>query len=138
MEFRKYLPQRHFQHFITSPFIYMMIIPSIFLDICLEIYHRICFLAYGLTYIERGKYIRVDRHKLEYLNLLEKLNCIYCGYVNGLFHYASVIASETEKYWCGIMHNSKGNFVAQDHHKNFLPYGDRKAFREFLEKKKTD
>ena len=63
------------------------------IDLLLEIYHRICFLLYKLPYVKRSTYIKIDRQKLSYLNWLEKLNCMYCSYANGLFHYASIIAA---------------------------------------------
>ena len=112
------------------PFIYSITIPLVLLDIWLEIYHRICFAAYGIKYVKRSKYIKIDRQKLEYLNIIEKLNCMYCGYANGLLHYASVIAGETEKYWCGIKHKNDVDFIEPSHHKGFLEYDNEKAFRE--------
>jgi hypothetical protein len=54
---------------------------------------------------------------------------MYCGYANGLLHYASAIAGETEKYFCGIKHQSDPNFIEPPHHKNFVKYGDEEAFR---------
>ncbi len=36
----------------------------------------------------RGAHFTFDRHRLGYLNLIEKLNCDYCAYANGLFAYA--------------------------------------------------
>jgi hypothetical protein len=132
MEFRRY-PERLPLNLVTSPFIYMMIGPLFILDIFLEIYHHVCFPAYGLEYVKRSEYIRIDRHKLKYLTLWEKLNCVYCGYANGLLHYASEIAGRTEKYWCGIKHHEGGEFKAPEHHKEFLPYGDEAAFREYVQ-----
>lgn len=61
---------------------------------------------------------------------MEKVNCMYCGYVNGLYAYAVQIAGETEKYWCGIKHDKDPNFVPPEHHKEFIEYGDKKAYRE--------
>jgi hypothetical protein len=112
------------------PVIYSMIIPIVILDIWIEIYHRICFAAYDIPYIKRGKYIRIDRQKLKYLNFFEKFNCMYCGYANGLLHYSSVIAGETEKYWCGIKHQLEEEFCEPEHHKEFIPYGDEDAYRK--------
>lgn len=131
----KYLrdKKRRFQQIISLPFIWSILIPVIVLDIWLELYHRICFLLYGLAYIKRSDYIRIDRHRLEYLNWYQKIGCAYCGYVNGLLHYASVIVGETEKYWCGIMHQKYPGFKAPAHHKEFVKYGDEK---EFLKKYK--
>ena len=130
----KQSPKRIIRELIGAPFVYWMFIPCLFFDISLELYHRICFRLYSLPYIKRSQYIKIDRQKLAYLNLFEKFNCMYCGYVNGLLHYSSVIAGETEKYWCGIMHQKKNGFKAPKHHKDFLPFDDKEAFDEFLKK----
>jgi len=117
-------------HLLSMPFIYSMTIPLIILDIWIEVYHRICFAAYGIHYVKRNKYIRIDRQKLKYLNIIEKLNCMFCGYANGLLHYSLVIAGETEKYWCGIKHNTDNNFVEPVHHNGFIDYNDEEAYRK--------
>jgi len=105
-----------------------MIVPLIILDLWIEVYHRVCFAAYGISYVKRSAYIKIDRHKLEYLNFFEKINCVYCGYANGLLQYSCVIAGETEKYWCGIKHKSDGIFIEPQHHKDFIPYGDKESY----------
>lgn len=122
------------RHWLVAPIIYIMFIPFAVLDLCMEIYHRITFPVYGIPYVKRSDYIRIDRHKLEYLNGLERFDCMYCGYVNGLVHYISVIVGETERYWCGIQHHQGDGFKNPKHHDGFLPYDDRVAFKEFLEK----
>ncbi|MFA5954026.1 MAG: hypothetical protein WC817_00630 [Patescibacteria group bacterium] len=114
------------------PFIYAMIVPVVFLDIAVEIYQRVCFPLYGLPVLSRVNYIRLDRQKLSYLRPLEKFNCTYCGYVNGVFRFASAIAAETEKYWCGIMHKKYKGFLTPKYQEEFLPYGDKKSFERFL------
>ena len=113
----------------VMPLIYSLTFPLIILDVWVEIYHRICFLAYGIPYVKRQSYIKIDRHKLSYLNFYEKLNCMYCGYANGLLHYVSAIAGETEKYFCGIKHQSDPDFMEPPHHKYFVEYGDEEAYR---------
>ncbi|RLC38478.1 hypothetical protein DRH27_02155 [Candidatus Falkowbacteria bacterium] len=118
------------RHMALMPFIYIMVFPLIFFDFFLEIYHHACFPLYKLPTINRVEYIKIDRHKLKYLNVLEKLNCVYCGYANGLIHYASAIGAETEKYWCAIKHKKSKNFKEPSHHKDFIEYGDEKAFRK--------
>jgi hypothetical protein len=122
------------RYWLSAPFIYSMIVPVFILDVWAEIYHRICFPLYGMELVERGKYIKIDRQRLKYLNGLEKLDCMYCGYANGVIHYVSVIVGETERYWCGIEHNQEEGFKNPKHHKDFLPYGDRAAFKDFLQK----
>lgn len=134
MKFRKDVPKLLLRHIASIPFIYAMLLPFIVLDIFLELYHRICFALYKLPYVQRSDYIRIDRHKLSYLRWFEKINCLYCGYANGLLHYAGVIAGKTEEYWCGIKHKKGDHFVAPQHHKDFLPYNDREAFDSFVKK----
>lgn len=131
MEFRRHCA-RHLRHLISAPFIYAMIVPLAFLDLMIEVYHRLCFPLYGLKWVNRSRYIRIDRHRLSYLTPLERMNCAYCGYANGLLPYAATIAAETEKYWCGIMHEKKKGFVPPSHHKGFLRYGDEKQLNEFV------
>lgn len=130
MDFKKD-SNRRFQQIVSAPFIYGMIFPLAFLDITIEIYHRICFPLYGLKTLDRSKYIRIDRHRLDYLNALEKVNCAYCGYANGLLRYSMTIAAHTEQYWCGIRHKSGGKFKSPRHHQRFLAYGDKKEYDKF-------
>lgn len=135
MEFKHYSGRRFFSHLLSAPVIYSMIIPLVILDFCFEVYHRICFALYGIAYIERSRYIKIDRYRLSYLKPIEKINCMYCGYANGLLHYVSVICAETERYWCGIKHSKDKNFIPPEHHKDFLPYGDERAYKKFLANK---
>ncbi len=134
MDYKRY-PNRSWRHFFSTPFIYFQIIPLIFIDFCVEIYHHICFPLYGLPLIKRNQYIRIDRHKLQYLSLFDKVNCAYCGYANGLVRYLTAIAAATEKYWCGIKHQSGGDFINQEHQKNFLDYGNEEQYQKFMNNK---
>ncbi len=118
---------RHTRHIISIPFIYMMIVPTIILDIFLELYHRICFPLYGLALVPRAKYIKLDRWKLPYLKWYDRINCWYCEYANGVFSYAVAIGTETEKYWCGIKHAPDSTYNEPAHHAAFIAYGDSKA-----------
>lgn len=129
MEFKQH-PERVYRHLISMPVIYFMIIPLVLFDICLEIYHQICFRLYGIQIVKRSKYIKIDRQKLKYLTRWERVNCAYCGYANGLMHYASIIAGETEKYWCGIKHAKDPNFIPPQHHKDFIEYGNKEAYKK--------
>jgi len=126
----KHHPDRVFRHIASIPFIYLMLIPIILLDIFIEMYHLICFPLYGIPYVKRKDYIHIDRHKLKYLNFVEKVNCTYCGYANGLARYYVAIAGETEKYWCGIKHSEYNGLNEPVHHKDFAKYGDKEDFEE--------
>ena len=136
MEYRQHHPERFVSHLLAAPFIYSMIFPLLFLDLCVEIYQHICFPLYRIPIVQRSQYIKLDRQKLAYLWWIDKVNCMYCGYANGLVHFATVIAAETEKYWCGIQHEKDLNFIPPKHHENFLPYGDEKAFNNLVSREK--
>ncbi|WP_271223801.1 hypothetical protein, partial [Streptosporangium carneum] len=73
-----------------------------------------------------------DRHKLPYLNVIQKLNCLYCAYANGVLAYVAEIASRTEQYWCPIKHAAR---VTGTHRRydGFLEYGDVADYPEGLE-----
>ena len=62
---------------------------------------------------------------------VEKLNCLYCSYVNGLMQYASAIAGRTELYFCPIKHAKK---VAHEHnyYHTFLSYGEGEDYQKKL------
>jgi len=120
--------KRKIYHVIVTPIVFTLIIPLVVLDLWAEIYHRICFPLYKIPIIKRKDYIKIDRHKLEYLNFYQKIYCVYCGYTNGLIMYWQKIAGETEKYWCGIKHKAEHNFSEPPHHKNFVDYGNKEDF----------
>jgi hypothetical protein len=136
MQYKKYEGHRRLRHLLSTPFIWLMIVPIVIMDIFGELYHRICFPLYGIECVKRKNYIRIDRHKLSYLNLKDKLSCMYCGYANGFLQYACEIAARTEKYWCGIKHKQGGSFIEPKHHKDFLKYGDKNAYAKFCKLKK--
>jgi hypothetical protein len=119
-------------HLLTSPLIYGMLIPAILFDVILFLYQQIIFRIYKFEALKRSDYIIFDRQYLGYLNSIEKLNCMYCSYFNGLMHYASAIASRTELYFCPIKHAKK---IAYEHeyYDEFFRYGDEDEYQKKLE-----
>jgi hypothetical protein len=86
---------------------------------------------------ETFRYMVNDRHRLAYLNIIEKANCGYCGYANGVMAYAREIISRTEQHWCPIRHARQ----VPDAHKRypqFFPCGDAVSWREKLQDKRRD
>jgi len=130
MEYKRYIEGRYWQHVLSFPFIWAVLVPLICFDVMLELYHRVCFPLYGLEFIDRDTYIKIDRYKLHYLDWTDKINCAYCGYANGLLSYAQAIAGRTEAYWCGIKHQSSAGFHEPSHHNNFVEYNDQSGFEE--------
>jgi hypothetical protein len=114
---------------LTAPIIYSMVVPIALLDLWITVYQAICFRAYGIARVKRSAYIVVDRQHLAYLNVIEKLNCVYCGYSNGVFAYVREIAARTEQYWCPIRH-ARGVRGAHAHYRRFVDYGDAEGYRK--------
>ncbi|MBY0493403.1 MAG: hypothetical protein K2Y23_04255 [Cyanobacteria bacterium] len=116
---------------LSAPVIYSTIVPFVILDAWVSIYQAICFRAWALRRVRRRHYFVLDRHKLAYLNGLEKVNCLYCSYANGLIAYVREVAARTEQYWCPIRHARR---VREPHgrYQAFAPYGDPVAYRADL------
>ena len=112
---------------LTAPLIYSMIVPFALLDLGVTLYQVVCFPVYGIARVRRADYMIFDRARLPYLNLVEKLNCAYCSYANGVIGYVREVAGRTEQYWCAIKH-SKTVPAAHDHYEAFTSYGDAGAF----------
>jgi hypothetical protein len=104
-------------------------LPFVLLDIFITLYQWICFPIYGIDRVRRSDYFIFDRAHLAYLNLVEKVNCAYCSYGNGLMAYASEIAGRTEQYWCPIKHARKAISV-HEHYSSFAEFGDAETFRK--------
>ncbi|WP_296427760.1 hypothetical protein [Yoonia sp.] len=117
---------------LTSPVIYGVVIPFVLLDLCVTLYQLICFPVYGIAKVRRKDHIVFDRHHLHYLNWLEKLNCAYCSYGNGLLSYACEIASRTEQYWCPIKH-ARRIANTHRHYRQFAEYGDAEGYRNLVD-----
>lgn len=127
-----WLRTSRWQSVVSAPIIYSMIVPFVLFDLWLTVYHAVCFPLYGIPKVKRSDYLAVDRRHLDYLNVFEKLNCMYCGYANGLLAYAREITSRTEQYWCPIKHARK---LLGQHPRceRFIDYGDSHDFHARLE-----
>ncbi|MGB0497514.1 MAG: hypothetical protein ACPGID_04175 [Rubricella sp.] len=116
---------------LTAPVIYSLIIPFALLDLMVSLYQAICFPVYGIRKVRRADYIVIDRHHLAYLNSIQKLNCVYCSYCNGLIAYVREIAGRTEQYWCPIKHAMRVHGT-HGRYPGFVDYGDAEAFNREL------
>jgi hypothetical protein len=119
------------RNILSSPFIYSMIIPIAFFDLTITLYQQICFRLYGIRRVERSHYIVLDRHQLGYLNGIEKLNCVYCGYGNGVVAYTREVLARTEQYWCPIKH-ARRVVGSHRHYNKFVSYGEGEGYQETL------
>lgn len=122
---------------LTAPVIYALIVPLVLLDAFVSIYQLVCFPVYGIARVRRREHLIFDRRYLAYLNALEKINCAYCSYANGLIGYVREIAARTEQYWCPIKH-ARRLAAAHPRYAGFVDFGDAAAYRDDLERLRAD
>ena len=133
----RYLLDADLGSVVTAPVIYSMVVPLAIIDITFTLYQHVCFRAYGIPRVQRLAYLVNDRHKLGYLNVIEKANCAYCGYANGVIAYAREILSRTEQYWCPIRHAHRV-LSAHERYPGFFPYGDAQGYQQGLQGKRDE
>ncbi|EKE26554.1 MAG: hypothetical protein ACD_4C00243G0003 [uncultured bacterium (gcode 4)] len=126
-----YIITASFRNIVSAPFIYIMIIPAVILDIFLIIYQFTAFPLYKIERVKRSEHFIYDRRFLKYLNVLQKINCLYCSYVNWLFSYAAEVWWRTEKYWCPIKHALK-NENEHKYYKDYADYWDAEEFNKLF------
>lgn len=114
---------------LTAPLIYSLIVPLLLLDLFVAVYQAVCFPVYKIPKVRRADYLVFDRHHLAYLNALEKLNCAYCSYANGLVAYVREVAARTEQYWCPIKH-ARRVVGAHPRYLLFDDYGDAENYQQ--------
>jgi hypothetical protein len=128
----RYIIGANIGHLLTAPLIYSLILPFALLDLMVTVYQWGCFPVYRIPKVRRCDYIAIDRQHLAYLNALEKLNCVYCGYGNGVIAYVREVAARTEQYWCPIKH-ARRTLDPHRHSEAFVDYGDATVYRERLQ-----
>ena len=128
----RYVLSAHPLVLLTAPVVYALIVPLALLDLAVTIYQAVCFPVYGIPKVRRRDYLVFDRYALAYLNALEKLNCAYCSYANGLIAYVREVAGRTEQYWCPIKHARRA-IGAHAEYANFEDFGDAEGYRRRLE-----
>ncbi len=126
-----YLLGAHPLSLLTAPVIYSLLVPFVLLDLWVSLYQWICFPIYGIARVPRRPYFVLDRHKLHYLNAIEKVNCTFCTYANGLLAYVREVAARTEQYWCPIKHARAVPAPHARYHR-FFDYGDAQGYRRHL------
>lgn len=121
-----------FATLIVAPAVYSLVVPIAILDLGVYIVQLVCFSAWRMERVNRSDYVIIDRHRLAYLNGIEKLNCVYCSYANGVIALAREVASRSEQYWCPIKHALRVRTPHQRYRK-FVDYGDADRFRSELD-----
>lgn len=126
-----------FIQLLSAPVVYMMILPALVLDVMLFLYTNVVSRVFNIRFSKRSEYIVFDRQYLGYLNVVEKFNCLYCAYFNGVMQYASSIAGRTELYFCPIKHAKK---IAYKHefYDRFFSYGESDDYQKNLKALRKD
>ena len=118
---------------LTAPVIYAGWIPFLLLDLFVTLYQAICFPIYRIPKVRRADYLVFGREDLPYLNIVEKFNCLYCSYGNGVAGYTREVAARTEQYWCPIKHARRIR-AAHERYPKVFDYGDAEAFQKGLDR----
>lgn len=116
---------------LTAPIIYAGWIPFLVMDVFVTFYQAICFPIYRIPKVRRLDYLVFDREDLPYLNIIEKFNCFFCSYGNGVAAYTREVAARTEQYWCPIKHARRLK-AAHDRYPKFFDHGDAQAYQQGL------
>ncbi len=134
---RSYLGDARPLAIITAPVMWSCLLPVLFMDLMITISQAVCFPVYGIPKVRRGDFIVLDRHHLSYLNFIERMNCVFCGYFNGVVAYAREVAARTEQHWCPIKHARRVGDI-HSRYKYFFDYGDGKRYRQAIETVRHD
>ncbi|WP_298435171.1 hypothetical protein [Geobacter sp.] len=129
----RYLVEAQPLAILTAPLIYAGFIPFLLLDLFVTLYQAVCFPVYGIPKVRRRDYLVFDRESLPYLNLIEKFNCFYCSYANGIAAFTREVGARTEQYWCPIKH-ARRMLAPHRRYSRFFEYGDAESFRKGLER----
>jgi hypothetical protein len=126
-----FLRQASLLNLLSTPITYSIGLPLLLLDLWTTLYQQICFPMYGIARVRRREHFVIDRHRLPYLNAIEKLHCFYCSYATGLLSYVREVTARTEQYWCPIRH-ARPVSAPHEHYQLFFDYGDGAAYRNGL------
>lgn len=132
-----YLRRARWRNILTAPMIWLNLFPALLIDLVVSLFQWVCFPVYGIPRVKRRDYIVIDRQNLKYLNIIEKINCVYCGYFNGVIAYVREVAARTEQYWCPIKHAQKMQSVHSRYSK-FADFGDSEQFHEDFAARRSD
>ncbi|MBI5694294.1 MAG: hypothetical protein HZC51_00945 [Nitrospirae bacterium] len=129
----RYIAESSLPNLLVLPVIYTGFIPFALLDLFLFVFQSVCFPVYRIPKVNRSEYLVFDREELPYLNAIERFNCFYCAYANGMASYAREVAARTEQYWCPIKH-ARRIIAAHERYPRFFEFGDAESYAKGLEK----
>ena len=107
---------------IASVVIYGIAIPMVLTHLSFFLYQEIYFGIYGIPKIRFRDYMTFDHGILKNLNIVQRLNCVYCAYANAFAAWLKAIVNQTEVYSCAIKSHTQK--LGQEHQKEFYEYKD--------------
>ena len=107
--------------------LYLVAPPIVLLDLTLMLYQEVSCRLTGIPRVRRRDHLTFDRAKLPYLTRMQRVNCFYCSYANGVSSYFREILARTEQYWCPIKHQQEPR-APHSRYSRFLDYGDERGF----------
>jgi hypothetical protein len=113
---------------LAPPLAYSLLLPLLLLDGWLWACEQVCFPAYRIAKVPRGRYFSYDRAGLEYLDGEERLACRGFSYAHGVLAYAREAAARAEQYFCPVQ-NLRAPESPHSRYAHFAAYGDEEAFR---------
>lgn len=116
---------------LTAPFIYGMVIPLVFIDLCTTMYQSVCFPIYGIPKVPRKKYVSAA-HRGKGTMWLDRVHCAYCTYANSVCAYLRAVLIETEKYWCPIKYSLQSGKKSPHPQTGYAEDGDIPALQKVL------
>lgn len=112
----------------AAPLVYSLVLPLALLDAWLWAYQHVCFPAYRVAKVPRGRYFSYDRGRLPYLGPVQRADCALCSYAAGVLAYAREVAARSEQFFCPIKH-LRAPESPHSRYAHFADYGDEAAFR---------
>ena len=125
------------RHVVAAPVIFCLLPALVLLDLAVCAYQLLCFPLFRIPHVRRRDYWVFDRSHLAYLNLLEKINCAYCSYANGVAAFFKEVAARTEQYWCPIKH-ARRVLLAHPYYGQFADFGDAQGFSHELQRLRAE
>ncbi len=133
----RYVLHARWTSLLSAPIVYALIVPLVLLDLTVSVYQGVCFPLYGIPRVRRADCLHFDRGSLAYLNLIERFNCAYCAYANGVIAYARQVAGRTELYWCPVKH-ARRILEAHAYYRQFADFGDAEGYRREVDKQRGE
>lgn len=116
----------------STPFIYGMIVPLAFMDLAVTVYQAVAFRCYGIPRVKRRQYVRWEGRGHGMVRRIDRFNCAYCSYANGIAAYMRAVLIETEKYWCPIKYAARNGFHVPHPQGDYAAPGDEAALRKIV------